>query len=88
MERQVPGARGDGSRLGVTVEIGRGALVCLDDGDPPTLVIDTGRGQITIEPSSMDTDVMVVLAELVSAAEALRASVTAKVLGRAPRPTP
>jgi hypothetical protein len=31
----------------------------------------------------MDTDVMVVLAELVAAAEALRASVTAQVLGRA-----
>jgi hypothetical protein len=88
MDRQAPEPRDDGSRLAVTVEIGRGALVVLDDGDPPTLVIDTGRGQVVIEPSSMDTDVTVVLAELVAATEALRASVAARVLGRAANATP
>jgi hypothetical protein len=45
MDQRIPVAKADGSRLAATVEIGHGALVYLDDGDPPTLVIDTGRGE-------------------------------------------
>jgi hypothetical protein len=83
MDGQAPPAQRDGCRLVVTVELGAGALVCLDDGDPPTLVIDTGRGRIVIEPAAVDVSMLVVLAELVAAAEAMRASVSGRVLGGA-----
>jgi hypothetical protein len=81
MDQQQPKARVDGSRLTVTVDLECGALVYLDEGDPPALVIDTGRGEILIGPPSADRDVLVVLADFVAAAEALRTSVSTRVLG-------
>jgi hypothetical protein len=72
--------KADRSRLGVTVTLGGAVHAYVDEGEHPVLVIDTGHGEVLIEPSSVDADVAGAFTALAAAA----ARMAALVSGRRP----
>jgi hypothetical protein len=76
--------RADTSRLAVTVTLGGAVHAYVDDGEHPVLVIDTGHGEVLIEPSTVDADAPGAFTALAAAA----ARVAALVSGRRPPVVP
>jgi hypothetical protein len=70
--------RADTSRLAVTVTLGGAVHAYVDESDHPVLVIDTGHGEVLVEPSMVDGDVAGAFTALAAAAARMGAAVSGR----------